>query len=156
MIRCAYVGLNRCPTHGGGGNGEKYHWTFETEDTGSAWDVQDSVWQEGEPNDWAGHEDCGMICPVHTGTLINDGPCHNSLPCVCEEDNPDDPQVLYLRPDCPTFPWGAWIFLSFLMSFCWCFSAGFCCFGVKKLPKENQGGVCCALFVVMFVTTIVW
>ena len=68
---CGFVGLNRCNAQG------TWRWT-----TGS--DAEDAPWADGEPNDWAGSEDCGMVCD-HIDGGLNDGPCHNTIHCICDE-----------------------------------------------------------------------
>ena len=67
---CAFVGLHRCNTR------ETWRWTTGDADT-------DVAWADGEPNDWAGSEDCAMVCNNAGG--LNDGPCHDTIRCLCDE-----------------------------------------------------------------------
>ena len=67
---CAFVGLHRCNAQ------ETWRWTTGDADT-------DVAWADGEPNDWAGSEDCAMVCNNAGG--LNDGPCHDTIRCLCDE-----------------------------------------------------------------------
>ena len=71
---CAFVGQNRCNSK------EEWEWTT----TSCAAVDPEAVWHAGEPNDYAGAEKCGMLCNNMDGGL-NDGPCHNTIHCLCEE-----------------------------------------------------------------------
>ena len=66
----AFVGLHRCNAR------ETWRWTTGDTDT-------DVAWADGEPNDWAGSEDCAMVGNNAGG--LNDGPCHDTIRCLCDE-----------------------------------------------------------------------
>ena len=93
---CAFFGLHHCDSDEG-----EWEWTTSTCST-----EFDFPWANGEPNDYAGSEDCGMVCPEYssTGDAWNDGPCHNKISCLCQEAS--EATVLnYSSNTCPEAHW---------------------------------------------------
>uniref|UniRef100_A0A668A7B0 C-type lectin domain-containing protein n=1 Tax=Myripristis murdjan TaxID=586833 RepID=A0A668A7B0_9TELE len=45
-------------------------------------------WAEGQPDDYGGKEDCGVLRPVYDGW--NDFPCSLGRPWICEKKTPTD------------------------------------------------------------------
>lgn len=142
---CAFVGLERCSSG-------DWEWTTASDAEGG----NSELWADGEPNDWAGAEDCAMICPGHIGESLNDGPCHNPIQCICEEAG-EGVTSSYKSGACPDTNWEAMIFVSFLLSFAWCFSAGFCCTGLQQVQNEQKKGQLTGLIVIVcIVTAVLW
>ena len=55
-----------------------------------------------------------MICD-HIDGGLNDGPCHNTIHCICEEGLED--LVRYDEGQCPEPDWAGWYTLAFLLGF---------------------------------------
>ena len=148
---CAFVGQNRCNSK------EEWEWTT----TSCAAVDPEAVWQPGEPNDWAGAEDCGMVCDHITGGL-NDGPCHNTVHCLCEERVARTEDVNYDNYDkgqCPEPIWGGLYVAAFLVGFFWCFSAGYGCCGIPRMRQHNAGranGYCCLIVLFCIFLLNIW
>ena len=141
---CGFVGLHRCNAQ------ETWRWT-----TGS--DADDDVpWHEGEPNDWAGSEDCGMICD-HIDGGLNDGPCHNTIHCICEEGIED--LVRYDEGQCPEPDWAGWYTLAFLLGFFFWLCA---IYGRAGLPqmcsthKNFANGLCLGIVLFCILLSALW
>jgi len=142
---CAFVGLERCSSG-------DWEWTTASDAEGG----NSELWADGEPNDWAGSEDCAMICPEHIGEFLNDGPCHNPIQCICEEAG-EGVTSSYKSGACPDTNWGAMIFVSFLLSFVWCFSAGFCCTGLKQVQdKKTKDYLTIIIIILLMITAGLW
>ena len=146
---CAFFGLHHCDSDEG-----EWEWTTSTCST-----EFDFPWANGEPNDYAGSEDCGMVCPEYssTGDAWNDGPCHNKISCLCQEAS--EATVLnYSSNTCPEAHWAGWIALSFLLSFAWWFAAVFGCTGLGQFTHHPK--LKCALTLAIIVnclmTMILW
>ena len=103
-------------------------------DDGLRWD-DDAPWHEGEPNDWAGSEDCGMICD-HIDGGLNDGPCHNTIHCICEGGIED--LVRYDEGQCPEPDWAGWYTLAFLLGFFFWLCAIYGCAGLPRDVLDAQ------------------
>ena len=149
---CAFVGQNRCNSK------EEWEWTT----TSCAAVDPEAVWHAGEPNDYAGAEKCGMLCNNMDGGL-NDGPCHNTIHCLCEERVARTEELNYDNYDkgsCPEPVWWGLYIATFLIGFVWCFSAGYGCCGIPRMKEHNKkqaDNLCCGiLFILTFLQLIFW
>ena len=144
---CAFIGLHQCASDEG-----KWEWTTST------CTKFDFPWSDSQPNDYGLSEDCGMVCPEHsTGDGWNDGPCHNEIPCLCQEAS-EATVFVYSSDTCPEVNWAGWITLSFLLSFMWWFAAVFGCTGLRQFNHTPR--VKCwltmAIIINCIATTILW
>ena len=140
---CAFVGLHRCNAQ------ETWRWT--TGDAGT-----DGPWGDGEPNDWAGSEDCGMIC-YHIDGGLNDGPCHNTIHCICEEGLED--LVRYDEGQCPEPDWAGWYTLAFLLGFFFWLCAIYGCAGLPQMcstHKNFANGLCLGIVLFCILLSALW
>ena len=148
---CAFVGQNRCNSK------EEWEWTT----TSCAAVDPEAVWHAGEPNDYAGAEKCGMLCNNMDGGL-NDGPCHNTIHCLCEERVARTEELNYDNFDkgsCPEPVWWGLYIAAFLLGFAWCFSAGYGCCGIPRMKehdKKQADNLCCGIFLMIIFVTIVY
>ena len=148
---CAFVGQNRCNSK------EEWEWTT----TSCAAVDPEAVWHAGEPNDYAGAEKCGMLCNNMDGGL-NDGPCHNTIHCLCEERVARTEELNYDNYDkgsCPEPVWWGLYIAAFLLGFAWCFSAGYGCCGIPRMKEHNKqqaDNLCCGIFLMIIFVTIVY
>ena len=148
---CAFVGQNRCNSK------EEWEWTT----TSCAAVDPEAVWHAGEPNDYAGAEKCGMLCNNMDGGL-NDGPCHNTIHCLCEERVARTEELNYDNFDkgsCPEPVWWGLYIAAFLLGFAWCFSAGYGCCGIPRMKEHNKqqaDNLCCGIFLMIIFVTIVY
>ena len=140
----AFVGLHRCNAQ------ETWRWT-----TGS--DAEDVPWGEpNEPNDWAGSEDCGMITP-HVDSGLNDGPCHNTIHCICEEGLEE--LVRYDEGQCPEPDWAGWYTFAFLLGFFFWLCAIYGCAGLPQMCSKYKAfanGLCFAIVLFCILLTALW
>mmetsp|Transcript_21945 Transcript_21945/g.57264 ORF Transcript_21945/g.57264 Transcript_21945/m.57264 type:complete len:370 (-) Transcript_21945:17-1126(-) len=140
----AFVGLHRCNAQ------ETWRWT-----TGS--DAEDVPWGEpNEPNDWAGSEDCGMITP-HVDSGLNDGPCHNTIHCICEEGLEE--LVRYDEGQCPEPDWAGWYTFAFLLGFFFWLCAIYGCAGIPQTCSTHKAfanGSCVAIVLFCILLTALW
>ena len=140
---CAFVGLHRCNAQ------ETWRWT--TGDAGT-----DAPWGDGEPNDWAGSEDCGMVCD-HIDGGLNDGPCHNTIHCICEEGLEE--LVRYDEGQCPEPDWAGWYTLAFLLGFFFWLCAIYGCAGLPQMCSKYKAfanGLCFAIVLFCILLTALW
>ena len=140
---CGFVGLHRCNAQ------ETWRWT--TGDAGT-----DAPWGDGEPNDWAGSEDCGMICD-HIDGGLNDGPCHNTIHCICEEGLEE--LVRYDEGQCPEPDWAGWYTLAFLLGFFFWLCAIYGCAGLPQMcstHKDFANGLCLGIVLFCILLSALW
>ena len=140
---CGFVGLHRCNAQ------ETWRWT--TGDAGT-----DGPWADGEPNDWAGSEDCGMICD-HIDGGLNDGPCHNTIHCICEEGLEE--LVRYDEGQCPEPDWAGWYTLAFLLGFFFWLCAIYGCAGLPQMcstHKNFANGLCLGIVFFCILLSALW
>ena len=140
---CAFVGLHRCNAQ------ETWRWT--TGDAGT-----DAPWGDGEPNDWAGSEDCGMVCD-HIDGGLNDGPCHNTIHCICEEGLEE--LVRYDEGQCPEPDWAGWYTLAFLLGFFFWLCAIYGCAGLPQMcstHKNFANGACLVIVLFCILLSALW
>ena len=116
----------------------------------------DVPWHEGEPNDWAGSEDCGMVCD-HLDGGLNDGPCHNTIHCICEEGLED--LVRYDEGQCPEPDWAGWYTLAFLLGFFFWLCAIYGCAGLPQMcstHKNFANGACLVIVLFCILLSALW
>ena len=149
---CAFVGQNLCNSK------EEWEWTT----TSCAGVDPEAVWAGGQPDNWAGAEKCGMMCNQLDGGL-HDGPCHNTIHCLCEERVARTEELNYDNFDkgsCPEPVWWGLYIATFLIGFVWCFSAGYGCCGIPRMKEHNKkqaDNLCCGiLFILTFLQLIFW
>ena len=140
----AFVGLHGCNAQ------ETWRWT-----TGA--DAEAVPWGEpNEPNDWAGSEDCGMITP-HVDSGLNDGPCHNTIHCICEEGLEE--LVRYDEGQCPEPDWAGWYTFAFLLGFFFWLCAIYGCAGVPQMCSTHKAfanGLCFGIVLFCILLTGLW
>ena len=93
----------------------------------------------------------------HVDGGLNDGPCHNTIHCICEEGLEE--LVRYDEGQCPEPDWAGWYTFAFLLGFFFWLCAIYGCAGVPQMCSTHKAfanGLCFGIVLFCILLTALW